>query len=269
MIRRVRPLHLLAVLLGAGAVMPAGAAAQPADFPLPPADGSPLPADVVVRTGEGQAVYTDRAGRVLYGMDMRTVLRWSPDAAQYCTRDCRKTWEPLRAPKGSVPNIRFPADGLPRTAPGYVLPQAAPDWTIIAGPDGPQWVYKGWHMVYVRRGADSRSTVHDGADDRTWNTLKYIPPRPRLTVPPSVATRFIAGAYRLTDTDGRLLFTGPCTAPCRWAPFPAPLASAGVGEWSVERSGDTAQWAHRNQPVFVADHADPASLPAGAHPLQP
>ncbi|WP_298196948.1 hypothetical protein [Novosphingobium sp.] len=243
--------------------------AQPADFPLVPADGSPLPPGVQVRTGEGTAVYTDHEGRVLYGMDMRTVLRWSPDAAQYCTGPCRRTWEPLRAPPGSTPNIRFPADGRPRTEPGLVQPQSAPDWTIIAGPDGPQWVFKGWHMVYVRRAADSGSTAFDGADERTWNTLKYVPPKPRLTAPPAVTVRFVGGAYRLADATGQLLFSGSCGDPCRWAPLAAPMASTGTGEWTVDQSGDAPRWVWRGQPVFVAEGTDLSALPTGASPLQP
>ncbi|NJM91282.1 MAG: hypothetical protein HC861_00080, partial [Rhodospirillaceae bacterium] len=62
-------------------------------------------------------VYTDRRGLTLYGMDMRTVLRWSPDAALFCQSECQAQWQPLLAPPGTVPNIAFPRGGGPAQTP--------------------------------------------------------------------------------------------------------------------------------------------------------
>lgn len=255
-----------------GTLLPDLAGAQPADLPIAPADGSALPKGVSVRKVDGGQVYTDRKGRVLYGMDMRTALRWAPDPAQYCTGDCAAAWEPLLAPAGTAPNVRYPKDRgkLPE---GFVDPQKAPDWTVIAGPAGPQWVYKGWHVVFVGRGADAKGTALDGAGERMWNTLKFVPPVPKPTVPAPVAPRFVDGAWALADGQGRLLYTGACAAPCTWAPLPAPMAGAGVGDWSVLLGGDRPQWARKGKPVFVAAESDPASgsngVPAGATILRP
>ena len=57
---------------------------------------------------------------------------------------------------------------------------------MIAGPAGPQWVYKGWHTVYVRNGDGCASTRFDGAENQTWNTLKFVPPMPVVEAPAGI-----------------------------------------------------------------------------------
>ena len=158
--------------------------------------------------------------------------------------------------------------------PGFISQQNAPDWTVIAGPQGPQWVYKGWHMVYVRKGDRPGSTAHDGADEQTWNTLKFVPPVPQITAPASVTTLFAGGAYALADRGGKLLFTGKCgqaqSGPCSgWTPLTAPMAGRGLGEWTVSLAGDNPQWAWRGQPVFVSQESDLQSVPSGGKVLRP
>ena len=82
--------------------------AQPADLPIPAATTSEYPPGVTVRQTASGPVYADARGHTLYGMDMRTLLRWSPDAAQYCKDACAENWEPLLAPADAKPNIVFP-----------------------------------------------------------------------------------------------------------------------------------------------------------------
>jgi predicted lipoprotein with Yx(FWY)xxD motif len=224
-------------------------------------------------------------------MDMRTLLRAGPDTSKYCQGACVEVWEPLLAPAGSTPNIAFPLGfgdrrqparligGAPATASVGQRPdplaemarnQKAPDWTIIQGPQGPQWVYKGWHMVFVHKGDQPGSAAYDGAENMTWNTLKYVPPVPKVVAPVNVSTAFIDGGYALVGKDGRLLFSGNCGNDCAgWRPFTGPLASAGVGDWAVSRDTDAPQWLYRGQPVFIAEGAKPDDVPAGAKVLRP
>lgn len=278
----------LAAAIGAGLLASAAAHAQPADLPVPPARTADYPPGVKVARASVGPVYVDRQGRTLYGMDMRTLLRFGPDPAQYCTGPCAEKWEPLLAPAGAAPNIRFPGDygnllyarlrqgeapgrrPRPELPEGFHDAQKAPDWTIIQGPQGPQWVYKGWHLVYTRRGDARHATTHDGEEAMVWNALRFVPPVPQIIAPTNVATRFVAGAHVLADKEGRLLYTGKCHADCgAWRPFGAGMASQAVGQWTVNLSADAPQWAFRGKPVFVSDDGEAASLPAGAAMLKP
>jgi predicted lipoprotein with Yx(FWY)xxD motif len=101
--RTVPGLLAAALLLSAGAVQ-----AQPVDLPIPPATTDQFPPGVhIAKTAQG-SVYVDRRGHVLYGMDMRTLLRAGPDPSRYCQDACAQSWEPLLAPGTAAPNIRFP-----------------------------------------------------------------------------------------------------------------------------------------------------------------
>ncbi len=256
------------------------ATAQPADLPIPPATASEYPQGVKIAKSSAYNVYANKRGLTLYGMDMRTLLRWNPDPAKYCQAECAAKWEPLLAPKDAKPNIMFPRGfGERRVAPGtpppglpagFVSPQAAPDWTIIDGAAGPQWVYKGWHMVFVRKGSKRGSNDLDGAEGGTWNTLKFVPPVPVLTAPSNVAALFTSGAYALTDKDGRVLFTGQCDAICDgWVPFTGGMASRAIGDWQINTAPDAPQWHYRGKAVFVSQRDDPTSVPAGGTVLRP
>jgi predicted lipoprotein with Yx(FWY)xxD motif len=254
---------LLAALL-AGAAL-----AQPIDLPLAAATTTIYPPGVKVITTPLGPAYGNRKGLTLYGLDMRTLLRAGPDPAQYCTGPCAEQWEPLLAPKGALPNIEFPKGGgsnqpIPT---GFVRPQQAPDWTIIAGPQGPQWVYKGWHLIFTRRGDKRAATEFDGAEARSWNVLRFIPPLPSVIAPSGVKPQFVEGAYALTDKDGRLLFTGTCAAPCTWSPFAGGMASAGVGAWKIDSAGDSPQWTLHGVQVFVSSNA--SEVPTGGKVLRP
>jgi len=254
---------------------------QPVDLPIPAATAEGLPAGIALAKVGTSKVYVDRSGRVLYGMDMRTLLQRSPDPALYCRQACAQEWEPLLAPAGMSPNIAFPpgyrgerrlrangSDGP--TAPGFVAPQSAPDWTVIAGPQGPQWVYKGWHMVFVHRGDKPATIAHEGEDDLTWNTLKYIPPAPKVVAPGGGRAILVGDEYMLADKDGHALFTGSCAKGCpRWQPFAAGMASAAVGGWAVSTRGDVPQWTLNGAPVFVAGEDDPVAIPLGGKAIRP
>jgi predicted lipoprotein with Yx(FWY)xxD motif len=246
--------------------------AQPADLPIPAATTERFPAGVRTKATAAGLFYTNRRRQILYGLDMRTVMRAGPNAAQYCQGACLETWAPLLAPKSALPNIEFP-QGLsfdPDPRPEFFKPQKAPDWTIIVGPQGPQYVYKGWHMVFTKRDAKADEPAPDALDGRTWNTLKYVPPVPQITAPPGVKPLFHGGRYVLADKDGRLLFTGQCTGDCAgWQPFVGGAASAGVADWNIGQSGDMPQWLYKGQPVFMAPADHPLGLPAGAKAVQP
>lgn len=261
----------LAIVCAGAACMPLAALAQPADLPIPPATTTEYPVGVAVGRVAGTPVYIGPGRRTLYGMDMRTLLREGPDPSQYCQGECAAIWEPLLAPTGAKVNIVYP--GVAKRAvpapPDPVPNQKAPDWTVIQGPQGPQWVYKGWHMVFVRKGEVAGSAAHEGDDDLRWNTLKFVPPVPVITAPTNVATAFVGGAYALVDGRERLLFTGACAKNCAWQPFAGGLASRGVGEWTVLRDGDGPQWAYRGKRVYVAESATAADLPRGGSVLRP
>lgn len=281
---KAHPLLVTALL----AALPAPALlAQPADLPIPAATTSDYPPGVSVRQTSAGAVYADKRGRTLYGMDMRTLVRWSPDASQHCQADCAALWEPLLAPAAATVNIAFPRGfggppaqrrpgapprppGPPPLPPGFVAPQSAPDWTVIAGPQGPQWAYKGWHMVFTRKGDRPGSTAHDGADDRTWNTLKHVPPVPRVIAPAGISTLFAGGGYLLADSSGRALFTGQCAAACTgWQALAAPMASRGLGAWAVDLAGNSPQWSWRGKPVYVSQETNPLAVPKNGKVLRP
>ncbi|MDP3677388.1 MAG: hypothetical protein Q8R44_20195 [Novosphingobium sp.] len=256
-----------------------------------PATTTSFPPGVTVAKTPTGPVYVDARGRTLYGLDMRTLIRWSADAALYCQDRCAE-WQPHLAPPGTAANIAYPqgfgnrlrqsiASGTPppdesptaaKTSlnPFYRDPLRAPDWTVIAGPAGPQWVYKGWHMVYVRRGDSRASTRYDGAENLTWNTLKFVAPVPRVEAPAGVRALLADGAYVFADTDGHALFTGTCAARCtEWKPLAAGMANAGMGGWKVSNLGDRPQWTYRGSPVFVSQESEPGRVPADGQVLRP
>lgn len=246
------------------------ALAQPADLPIPAATTAIYPPRVtVVATLTGPA-YADAKGRTLYGLDLRTVLRWSPDPALFCRQACAETWEPLLAPPGSTPSVQYPRGNRAVVPAGFVAPESAPDWTIIAGPAGAQWVYKGWHMVYTRRGDKRGSSQFDGTEDRRWNTLKFVPPAPIIVAPPGIKPALADGNYVLTDAAGRTLFTGTCAGVCAdWQPLLGAMASRGVGEWTVGAGQSGPQWQYRGKPVFVSSEDVPGRVPPRASVLRP
>jgi hypothetical protein len=217
-------------------------------------------------------------------MDMRTVTRWTAEPTEYCRRECLDTWEPLLAPD-ETPDIAYPPGfsrrirlGLEGREPEpsepagdfFADPQKAPDWTVIATPQGPQRVYKGWHLVFARKGDAPGSTMHDGANEFIWNTLKYVPPVPEVEAPGGIAPQFTGDGYVLVDARGRALFTGHCMSDCTgWQPLSGGLASRGVGNWTIDRSGDSPQWAWHGKPVFASGLPDPHDVPESGEPLRP
>lgn len=255
----------------AAACLPSTALAQPADLPIPAATTSTYPPGVAVGRVDGEPVYVGPGGRTLYGMDMRTLLREGPDPSQYCRGECAATWEPLLAPVGTAANIVYPGVRSPTIPPpdNPIPNQKAPDWSVIHGPQGPQWVYKGWHMVFTRKGEAAGSAAHEGEDDRRWNTLKFVPPIPTIVAPVEVALAFVNGAYALVNGREKLLFSGTCAKNCAWQPFAGGFASRGLGEWTVLRDGDGPQWAYRGKRVYVAESASAADVPRGGAVLRP
>ncbi|MEY2942582.1 MAG: hypothetical protein RLY97_596 [Pseudomonadota bacterium] len=258
-----------------GLPLPIAANAQPTDLPLTAATTDKFPDGVKVANTTQGKLYTNAAGQVLYGLDMRVLIRFAANPALYCQAECAKNWQPLLAAKDAKPNIAYPMGfGARRSAPlpgYYPQPEKAPDWTIVAGPQGPQWVYKGWHMVFVHRGDAAGKIAHDGAENQAWNTLKYLPLAPKFTAPSGVQAALFAGQYALVDRLGHPLFTGDCApANCAvWPAFPAAMASAAMGDWSIGQDGDRAQWLYRGKKIYVLQNGDPAKLPAKATLIRP
>jgi predicted lipoprotein with Yx(FWY)xxD motif len=174
------------------------------------------------------------------------------------------------APTGVDPQQLAAAFGQGGAPAGMYTQQNAPDWTIVDGPAGPQYVYKGYNMVYVRKGDKPRSTAFEGAQDKTWNTLKFIPPVPKVAAPNGVGAAWVNDSYVLTDKDGKLLYTGRCGTDCAsWKPLAAGIASQGLGEWTVDRNAARPQWLYRGKPVYVAADDSLASLPRSSMALRP
>ncbi|MFT4025510.1 MAG: hypothetical protein QM676_01715 [Novosphingobium sp.] len=164
------------------------------------------------------------------------------------------------------------AFGFGPPPPGMYSQANAPDWSIVDGPAGPQYVYKGYNMVYVRKGDKPHSTAYEGADGQIWNTLKFVPPVPRLTAPAGVGAVYagLDKGYILTHKDGVLLYTGKCGKDCAaWKPLAAGTASQGIGEWTVDRTTPRPQWLYRGKPVFVAADDQLANLPRATVALRP
>lgn len=250
--------------------------AQPADLPISPATTTVYPPGVRVGTAGGTRVYVAQDGRTLYGLDLRAVVRSGPDPLRYCIDACTEEWEPLLAPIGAEPVMKMGPTGATAAAQrgqaqeGSQPRPASADWGVVHGPDGPQWIYKGWHLVYLRKGEPAGSAAHEGEQDFAWNTLKFIPPTPALTAPGEVTALFRNGAYLLADGKGRLLYTGTCTADCTaWQSFTGGMASRGTGDWTVRADADTPQWLFRGKPVFVAEGSATEDLPRGATALRP
>lgn len=277
------------------------AVAQNRYFPIPAANSTELPPGIAVRkTAEGD-VYVDAKGRTLYGMDFRTLYLESLNPAKFCSGACAEVWEAVAPPANTPPT---PEPELGRFAAAFgsetrnISPEAkrilanqvgaaqaglgfqggpekpGPDWTVTEGANGPQLMYKRTNLVFVRKGDKPGSLKWDGEDKMRWNALRYVPPAPKVVTPPNVGILFVAGGYALADKDDRVLFTQGrpkcrqgCEAP---KPFTAGLISKGVGDWTIARDGDVAQWLYRGKPVFVNDgKPKSADIPAGAAILRP
>lgn len=249
------------------AFFPAPLWAQAADLDIPVAAADHFPRGISVKA----RVYTDRRGLTLYGMDMRAATGRTGQPALYCSGDCLTQWEPLLAPRGAPISPLPRAFGGPRQEAPVVEPASAnSDWTVMEGPAGPQWVYKKVHLVFTRKDARPGSTEHDGADSYLWNSLKYLPPPPKLVAPPDVTARLADGAYVLADAQGNWLFSpksADCADPCGWRPHSTGMARGSVGQWSVRQTADFAQWIYRGKPVYRAAPRQP--VPADGVALTP
>lgn len=150
---------------------------------------------------------------------------------------------------------------------------AGPDWTVGEGPNGPQLIDKRTHLVFARKDDSPDSTEWDGEENFLWNALRYVPPVPKVAAPAGVSPLFVSGAYALVDKQQRVLFVRDKAPACGNAcavPFTTGFLMKGMGDWSVKRDGDQAQWLYRGKPVFVS-LAVPrsADVPDGAAVVRP
>ncbi|MCE7796232.1 hypothetical protein LWE61_06615 [Sphingobium sufflavum] len=269
---------------------------QASDLPIPAAVAADhFPAGITTRRVGDRMVYVDARGQTLYGMDPRALAGKTGTPFTYCKDACAEMWQPLLAPAGAkaTPGIVVPGTerrtrpdpaGAGKAEEKAEAPAASAarkdswngDWAIVEGAQGLQWIYKKVHLVFTRRGEAPGTAAFDGAEDFAWNSLKYVPPAPKLSTPGAVTARFLGDGYVMADRKGRLLFTGDAPAQGGWSPFPAGFANGGSGDWSVGRTGEQAQWLYRGKPVFVAD-APPvggdsdamSAIPTGGSVLRP
>ena len=220
------------------------------------ASGSALAALPIAEAPPGVSVGASALGRVYVGKDRRTLYGLSLRSARartsltltYCTGPCAEVWTPLKPAAAAKPIGK---------------------WTIVEGAQGPQWAFEGSPVFSFN--ADHKPG--DVGGDR-WSDLflglAYVPPKPALAAPPSVDARLFDEDYVLTDTSGHALFTSRCTSDCgARIPFAAGAASLPVGDWTMRRDGDRAQWAWRGAPVFVAASVASAAVAAGDALLKP
>lgn len=231
--------------------------AQPRDLPVSPATSAQLPAGIGVRKTPGGQIYVDARGRTLYGLDISTLALEMRSPYDYCTGRCAELWEPVTPPPGLPPTPAVPVVFLRLLAARGPL-QLGPDWTVSKGASGPQLMFRVANLVFTRKGDRPGVVARDGADDGLWNVLYHVPPVPKVVAPAGVAPVLVDGVYALADGEQHLLFTmkegHKCNAPCvRPMPFRASLIGRGVGDWTIARGGDFAQWQYRGQPVFVGE----------------
>lgn len=206
------------------------------------------PSGVSVGASALGRVYVGKDRRTLYGLSLRSARARTSLTLTYCTGPCAQAWTPLQPVAMSKPVGK---------------------WTIVEGAQGPQWAFDDSPVFSFN--ADRKPG--DVGGDR-WSdlflALAYVPPKPVLIAPPSVDARLIEAEYVLTDSGGHALFTSPCASDCgARTPFAAGAASLAVGDWTVLRSGDRAQWAWRRTPVFVATDAASTVVAAGDALLKP
>jgi predicted lipoprotein with Yx(FWY)xxD motif len=259
----------LALMAVATALLAMPAAAQPLERAPSPALSPELPAGISIGKTAVGTVYADAHGRTLYGLDTvpLVVETRTPDA--WCSGPCAEVWLPVAPPPG-----------LPAAPPALMRLRAlrggglsGPDWSVAEGAHGPQLMFKGSNLVFVRKGDKPGSVAWNGAENALWNVLRYIPPAPKVLAPTGVAPVLVKDGYVLAEGGKHILYTlgraFRCIAPCATpAPFRAGFVGHGVGVWTVSRDGDFAQWEYRGKPVFVGS-SDVASVPAGAAILRP
>ena len=219
--------------------------ALPAELSAAPAPDHPASVSVG-RTSAGP-VYVDAARKTLYTMSLRWARARTGVGIEYCAAACLAAWTPLLAAVDAKP---------------------LGDWTIIAGPKGPQWAYQRNPVFSFNADAQPGDVKGDGYD-YLWSTLVYVPPKPELIAPPSVAATPVRGDNILTDTSGRALFTATGTPAASFTPLAAAMASRPVGEWTVLRDRDVPQWAWRGKAVFVSHEPVFTNVPADGEVIKP
>jgi predicted lipoprotein with Yx(FWY)xxD motif len=211
------------------------------------------PQVVSVANSELGAIYVDARGATLYIMDSAAArFRGGRPANKYCSGRCAELWTPLAA------NAEDKAVGA---------------WTLVEGVQGRQWAYKG-ELVFTFNG-DTRPGAVGGndLDNHFWSIIRFTPPAPRFTAPADVTAALKGGDFVLTDDKGRVLYTRDDrdgdTSPADLLPFAAGMASRPVGDWTINRTTDRAQWLYRGKLVYVSELAETLGVPSGSTLVRP
>jgi predicted lipoprotein with Yx(FWY)xxD motif len=215
------------------------------DPPQPVGDPYAYPEGVALAKSELGPVHVDAQGMTLYKVNGR-LLRFIGRSSSLAD-----TWTPFAAPAGAKPI-------------GY--------WGVMSGENGSQWMYKG-DPVFRFNGDKEPAALGGHQFEGMWQAVFFVPPAPEVKTPGSVQTVWHLGQYLFADKEGRALYAnsknGSCGDACAdWVPFAAGLASHGVGEWTIIREGDRAQWAYQSKPVYVSAPSM-IKLPDGAANLKP
>jgi predicted lipoprotein with Yx(FWY)xxD motif len=220
------------------------------DAAAPPKHASEgYPAGVKVRPSPLGLIYANGAGMSLYAMKVNR-YRLRTSMAKFCTGPCAEIWTALAAP---------------------VDAKAVGAWHVVDGVEGPQWAY-GEYPVFTSTG-DKRPGEFRGHEfEDMFFAINYVPPVPQVTAPSGIAPLLVQHrSYVLADPQGRPLYAYASIKDCKsmcdqLVPFESGMASRNVGDWSVDRSADRAQWKYRGKLVFVAqtdnrsDILDPAAV---------
>jgi predicted lipoprotein with Yx(FWY)xxD motif len=219
-----------------------------------PDSSKDYPQTVSVANSDPGPIYVDTRGATLYTLDSAAArFRGGRPANKYCIGHCAEMWTPLAAN----------AEDKPVGA-----------WTIVDGVQGGQWAYKG-ELVFTFNGDKQPGAVGgNGLNNHLWSIIPITPPAPRFTAPADVSAALEGGDFVLTDDKGRALYTRDdrscdVSSCAELIPFAAGMASRPVGDWTINRATDRAQWLYRGKLVYVGAAGEAWQMPSGGTLVRP
>jgi predicted lipoprotein with Yx(FWY)xxD motif len=204
------------------------------------------PAEVTFRDSPMGLIYTALDGRSLYVMKVYR-LRYAGAAETYCTGACTLAWKALPAP----------ADAKPVGA-----------WTVVTGPQGPQWAY-GKRPVFLFSGDKQSGDLNGHERDDIFLAINYVPPAPTTPAPGGIEPLFVNHREYVFSYQGRPVYGyGPgasCAEGCKGlTPLAAPLGAKNIGDWTIIRHDGGSLWTYAGKRLFVAANDDAAIMDAAA-----